>query len=390
MSRPSLVVHGHFYQPPRLDPSPDGPRCDPTAAPARDWNSRISADCYRPNAELGNLGAMSWDLGPTLAGWMATTAATRSPTAGSSTAIAGVNGLAQPFHHTILPLASAADRRTEIRWGLRDFEVRFGRRRDRDVAARDRGRPGIAPAAGRRGHRPHHPRPVAGRRRTTSTPGGRYRVDLGDGRSMVVAHLRRRCCRRRSRSSRRRRSTPMPSSATGSCRASPEAPLPDGVDPLVIIATDGELYGHHQPLREHFLARLVGATAPADRAFATPSLGAALAAAAASERPLPDVRLRERTSWSCHHGIARWAAGCDCAADVRVEAAPAHGVRATRRRDRRGDRGGGRTAPRRDPIRGPPARPTSTSSSARSTGRRSPTRGSARAPRRPSARPSST
>ena len=29
--------------------------------------------------------------------------------------------MAQAFHHSILPLASHADRRTEILWGLRDF-----------------------------------------------------------------------------------------------------------------------------------------------------------------------------------------------------------------------------------------------------------------------------
>src|SRR4029079_13146610 len=38
------------------------------------------------------------------------------------------NAIAQAFHHTILPLASAADRRTEIRWGLRELELRFGPR----------------------------------------------------------------------------------------------------------------------------------------------------------------------------------------------------------------------------------------------------------------------
>ena len=99
---------------------------DPTAAPARDWNERISADCYRPNALAGNFGSMSWDLGPTLAGWLETS----DPVAydGFVDGEAGSNGMAQPFHHAILPLASAADRHTEIRWGLRDFELRFGRR----------------------------------------------------------------------------------------------------------------------------------------------------------------------------------------------------------------------------------------------------------------------
>lgn len=126
MSRPALVVHGHFYQPPRLDPFTGTMPRDPTAAPAHDWNERISADCYRPNAEHGNLAAISWDVGPTLAGWLAET--DRVAYRGFVDGDGGRNGMAQPFHHTIMPLASAADRRTEVRWGLRDFELRFGRR----------------------------------------------------------------------------------------------------------------------------------------------------------------------------------------------------------------------------------------------------------------------
>lgn len=125
MSRGRLVVHGHFYQPSRTDPFSGLVPADPSAAPAHDWTARVSAECYRPNAELGNLGRISWDLGPTLAGWLQD----GDPVAyrGFITGDGGVNGLAQPFHHTILPLASAADRRVEIGWGLRDFEVRFGR-----------------------------------------------------------------------------------------------------------------------------------------------------------------------------------------------------------------------------------------------------------------------
>ena len=55
-----------------------------------------------------------------------------SPTADPAThgrfvaAASGDNAMAQAFHHSILPLASAADRRTEIRWGIREFELRFG------------------------------------------------------------------------------------------------------------------------------------------------------------------------------------------------------------------------------------------------------------------------
>jgi hypothetical protein len=87
----------------------------------------------------------------------------------------------------------------------------------------------------------------------------------------------------------------------------------DGAPPLVVIASDGELYGHHQPFRERFLARLVGRDAPPDLPFGTPSLGEAIAAAEAGG--LPSTALMERTSWSCEHGIARWSTDCGCVAD---------------------------------------------------------------------------
>jgi alpha-amylase/alpha-mannosidase (GH57 family) len=70
VSRGRLVVHGHFYQPSRTDPFSGAVPADPSAAPAHDWTARVSAECYRPNAELGNLRHISWDLGPTLAGWL--------------------------------------------------------------------------------------------------------------------------------------------------------------------------------------------------------------------------------------------------------------------------------------------------------------------------------
>jgi hypothetical protein len=310
--RPTLVVHGHFYQPPRLDPFTGTMPVDPTAAPARDWNERISVDCYRPNAELGNLGAMSWNLGPTLAGWLQA----GDPIAyrGFVDGDRGANGMAQPFHHPILPLASAADRQTEIRWGLRDFEVRFGRRPTGmwlpetavDMATlrvlADHGithtvlapwqvvRPEEAPLDTRR--------PV--------------RIDLGDGRSIVAVLYDGLL------------STAVsfePEATVDADRFVRERllprlgqePLPDGSPPIVVIASDGELYGHHQPLRDHFLARLVGRAAPGGLPYATPPL--ALAVGQAATAGLATAHLRDRTSWSCHHGIARWGSACACVPD---------------------------------------------------------------------------
>ena len=307
MSRPSLVVHGHFYQPPRLDPFTGTMPRDLTATPAHDWNERISAECYRPNAELGNLAAMSWDLGPTLASWMDDR--DRVAYQGFVDGDRGVNGMAQPFHHAILPLASAADRRTEIRWGLRDFEYRFGRKATGmwlPETAIDLDTLRLLAEAG-----VHYtilaPWQVAGGPSIdTRRP---VRLDLGGGASIVAVLYEAGLSTAVSFDP----SSTVDADAFVRDRLMPPFAADGNPDALVVIATDGELYGHHQPLREHFLARLVGATGPADRPYDTPALADAIGAAAS--RGLPTADVRERTSWSCHHGIARWVTDCPCVPD---------------------------------------------------------------------------
>ncbi len=304
MSRPRLVVHGHFYQPSRIDPATGLVPPDPTAAPAHDWNGRIAADCYRPNAELGNLGRISWDLGPTLAGWLEE----GDPVAyrGFVNGEAGVNGLAQPFHHTILPLASHADRRTEIRWGLRDFELRFGRRPTGvwlPETAVDLETLRLLVDEGAT-HTILAPWQLAAPDLDTRRA---YRVELGDGRSIVVAAY----------DAGLSTSVSFETEATQDAdrfareRIGPRlAPaLAEGGAPFALIATDGELYGHHQPFRDLFLARLVGET---DLGYDVASLADVVREGG---RPFPTAALVERTSWSCHHGIARWHDDCDCVPD---------------------------------------------------------------------------
>lgn len=311
MSRGRLVVHGHFYQPSRADPFSGQVPADPSAAPARDWTARVSAECYRPNAEIGNLGWMSWDLGPTLASWLheGDPIAYRGFVAGDG----GVNGLAQPFHHTILPLASAADRRVEIRWGLRDFEWRFGR-----PAAGMWLPEGAVDLATLRLLAEH------GIRHTILAPwqSGEpyvetrrpYRVDLGGERSIVIALYDGDLSgmisfepKATADADRFAQEGVEPRLASGS--------LPDDEPPLVVIATDGELYGHHQPFRELFLQHLLQPPDGNARGFDVVPLAEALTEPPG--RPFRSIQVAERTSWSCHHGVLRWSGECPCAGDGR-------------------------------------------------------------------------
>jgi hypothetical protein len=309
VTRPRLAIHAHFYQPSRLDPWTGKVPTEPSAAPFHDWNQRVDAECYRPNAERGNLGRISWDLGPTLASWLATEDAKTHARFVADSAPA----IAQPYHHTILPLASAADRRTEIAWGIRDFELRFGRRplgmwlpeAAVDLATlREAERQGIAFTI------------LAPWQASESGIDTRrlYRVDLGGDRSIVIAFYDAALSSAVSFE---------PDATSDADRFARErvAPRlrggPSPLDaPLAVIATDGELYGHHQQFRDLFLQRLVNPDpAAADRGFDIAILADVVAEAAGGS--LPHARITERTSWSCHHGVARWSAECPDADDGR-------------------------------------------------------------------------
>src|SRR5215469_3620242 len=126
-----LCIHGHFYQPPREDPFTGRIAPEPGAAPFDNFNEKITAECYAPNAEMGNFEHISYDLGPTLALWLERahpevyTAIIKADQDNFKRYGSG-NALAQAYNHTILPLAGARDKRTQIMWGLEDFAHRYG------------------------------------------------------------------------------------------------------------------------------------------------------------------------------------------------------------------------------------------------------------------------
>ena len=142
-----ICIHGHFYQPPRENPWLEAIELQDSARPYHDWNERINAECYAPNAAarivdqakgivkiVNNYAKISFNFGPTLLSWIeandpAVYRAILEADAESSKAFSGHgSALAQPYNHMIMPLANERDKYTQAFWGIRDFEHRFGRR----------------------------------------------------------------------------------------------------------------------------------------------------------------------------------------------------------------------------------------------------------------------
>ena len=312
MTRGRLVVHAHFYQPFRVDPFSGRIPHDASAAPYRNWNERITAECYQPIAELGIPEGISWNLGATLTAYLAAEAPTVLAAFAEADRHGGGTGMAQSFHHTILPLAAVHDRRTEVLWGLRDFEFRFGRRATAmwlPETATDLATLRVMAEAGVRST-VLAPWQADAQHVDPRRP---YRVDVGDGHHITVMFY----------DGELSGTVSFEPSATADAdrfareRVAPRLAdsLPDGADPTLVIATDGELYGHHQSFRDLFLQRLVAPGAGSGRSFDV--VGLASVVEEHDEHPHPEMRIRERTSWSCHHGVLRWTGECPDVPDGR-------------------------------------------------------------------------
>ncbi len=307
-----LAIHGHFYQPDRRDPVSGCVPDDASAAPAPNWNERIATECYRPNAIAGNFTRIGWDAGPTLLLWLReahpdvhaalamAAAPSLPPRVRSGRRPVGPSGrgaMAQGFHHAILPLAIDRDRRTEIIWGTEDFALRFGRAPEGfwlpecvvDLATlRDLADAGISYVI----LAPWQAADWVDTRRP-------YRVELGEGRRIVVMFYDGGMS---SDISFRDEASSNADRFMSEYVASRSETLPDGSEPIVLVATDGELYGHHKSYRDWFLRALPEAAERAGVRLRT--LGDIVAELDVAA--LPEVHINERTSWSCHHGALRW------------------------------------------------------------------------------------
>jgi alpha-amylase/alpha-mannosidase (GH57 family) len=322
VGEPTLVVHGHFYQPPRENPWTEEVGAEPTAAPWHDWNERITAECYRPNgwarvldergfvtAIVDNYRHLSFDMGPTLLAWLERHHPDVYQRVIDADRAAGC-AIALAYNHMILPLANERDVRTQVRWGLADFAHRFGRPAEGmwlpETAVNDAVL-GVLVEEGV-GFTLLAPSQVARTRAFgddwRETPSGAdvdtthmyrwFHPELGGRWIDVVVY-----------------DDHLSHDVAFTLDRMPSEDLVHGAlvsagGGVVCVASDGETFGHHFRWADRAIAFVFQAAA------ARAGLRVQPATAVVRERPpVHELRVRE-SSWSCVHGVGRWHRDCGC------------------------------------------------------------------------------
>ena len=329
-----VCVHGHFYQPPRENPWLEEVERQDSSAPFHDCNQRITEECYAPNTAARILNAtgqiadivnnymqISFNFGPTLLSWMqrkkpevyqqiiASDRESQKNFSGHGSA------LAQCYNHMVMPLANARDKETQIVWGIRDFEYRFGRAPEGmwlPEAAVDLEtlelmvKHGIvftvlAPRQARamRVLGEEEWEDVSGELIDPKQP---YLCSLPSGRSITLffydGPISKDVAFQDLLDDGHRFSERLAGTFSDSDREQAQ---------LLHIATDGESYGHHHRFGEMALAfcledirkrKLARVTIYAEFLEKFP--------------PRHEVQIIENSSWSCVHGVARWSDDCGC------------------------------------------------------------------------------
>ncbi|MFB3925649.1 MAG: DUF3536 domain-containing protein [Syntrophales bacterium] len=335
MDRPPqryVCIHGHFYQPPRENPWLEHIEVQDSAYPYHDWNERVMAECYAPNTAsrildadfkiidiVNNYSKISFNFGPTLLSWIQNKdpevmeAIVEADKKSQETFSGHGSAIAQAYNHIIMPLASSRDKKTQVIWGIRDFEYRFGRKPEGmwlpetavdleslDVMAQQ----GIkftilAPRQARliREIGDVDWADVSGEKVDTKKA---YLCNLPSGRSIHLFFYD---------------GAVAGDIAFGNLLSSGEsfasrivnAFSGDGGPQIVHLATDGETYGHHYKGADMALAYCL-------YDLETKGLARITVYGEFLEKhpPTHEVQIFENTSWSCEHGVQRWRSDCGC------------------------------------------------------------------------------
>jgi alpha-amylase/alpha-mannosidase (GH57 family) len=328
-----ICIHGHFYQPPRENPWLEAIEMQDSAYPYHDWNERITAECYAPNYAsrildgdghieriVNNYSKISFNFGPTLLSWLEAKApdtyeAILTADRESRRKFSGHgSALAQAYNHMILPLANLRDKHTQVAWGIRDFEWRFGRRPEGmwlPETAVDRETLSVLASHGMAFTvlSPHQARRVRqfGKRAWREVgdaridPSRPYQLVLPDGRSIALFFYDGPISRAVAFEGVLQKGEYLAERLIGAFVDSRTWPQ------IVHIATDGETYGHHHRYGDMALAYALHYI-ESNHLARLSNYSEYLA----KYPPSHQVQIHENTSWSCVHGIERWRRDCGC------------------------------------------------------------------------------
>ncbi len=327
-----LIIHGHFYQPPREDPFLGIVPQEPSASPSHDWNERIMQECYSPNAysrvldEYGRITKMvnnyeflSFNFGPTLLDYIAE----KRPDVlekiieadkESIKRLGYGNALAQVYNHIILPLAKKEDMIVEIKWGIYNFKKYFNRAPSGMWLSETAINIDTVDALYECGikftvlspYQAHYVKALNGKQEDvsdakidTSKP---YWVYGTNGRKIIVffydAYLS--------------QSVAFEHLLTSVDKLSEKINGSYQERNMTNIATDGESYGHHEAFADMCLSRFFIETLE-KKSFTISNYEHYMNLFPPKDEVVLHLGEGGRgTSWSCAHGVERWRSNCGC------------------------------------------------------------------------------
>lgn len=324
-----ITIHGHFYQPPRENAWLEEIEIQESAWPWHDWNERITEECYAPNTVsrilndqmkiidiTNNYAKMSFNFGPTLLTWLEQHRPTvyKAILEADKLSMKYFSGhgsaMAQVYNHIIMPLANRRDKETQVIWGVRDFERRFGRKPkgmwlaetavDTEtlevLAENDIQFTLLAPNQAKRYRKVGSDKWIEGI--DTRRP---YLCKLPSGKSIYLFFYDGKRSQEVAFGGILKDGKRFADSLTSGFSETPEE------EELVNIATDGESYGHHHKHGDMALAYCMNYIETTGLAKLT-NYSEYLTLVETTH----EVEIHENSSWSCAHGVERWRSNCGC------------------------------------------------------------------------------